>query len=86
MPQDILKEVDNMILNCQVLRFVQSNEFSQVFELEEKMLQLLDQDVNCIEISTIQDVIDLNLSHDYQKGMMLVISIGKIFAKRVSYI
>jgi hypothetical protein len=75
-----------MILNCQVLRFVQSNEFSQVFELEEKMLQLLDQDVNCIEISTIQDVIDLNLSHDYQKGMMLVISIGKIFAKRVSYI
>lgn len=74
-----------MILNCQVLRFVQSNEFNQVFELEEKMLQLLDQDVNCIEISTIQDVIDLYLSHDYQKGMMLVIAIGKIFAKRVSY-
>ncbi|KAL0477255.1 tssc1 [Acrasis kona] len=73
------KGVDNLILNCQILRFTQRNDFQAVNLLETKLLELMRQDVSCIEIDTIKDVILLYQSHDYKKAMSLVISLGHIF-------
>jgi hypothetical protein len=81
--EKLRKNVDNLILNCQILRFVQRNDFRAVSVLETKLLELLRQDINCIEIETIKDVIQLYFSHDYKKGMTLVIRLGTIFQQKV---
>ncbi len=80
--EKLRKNVDNLILNCQILRFVQRNDFHAVTVLETKLLELLRQDINCIEIETIKDVIQLYLSHEYKKGMTLVIRLGTIFQQK----
>jgi len=84
-PLDMIKEIDHLTLNYQILRFVQRKEFSHVLALEEKMLQILGQDITCIEVSTLQDVIDLYVCNDYRKGMTLVVLIGKVFSQANSW-
>ncbi|EFC49551.1 predicted protein [Naegleria gruberi] len=72
------KRIDDLILNCKILRFVQRKEFSEIVSLESKLLELLKSDTQRIELGTIRDVIKLYLAHDYKKGMSLAIEIAYI--------
>lgn len=78
-----MRQVDNLILNCQILLCVQRNEYRDIVQLETRLFNLLQQDIACIEISTLQDLTNLYLSYDYHRGMTLVINLASIFIKKV---
>lgn len=75
------KRIEDLVLNCKILRFVQKNEFMEIAALEKKVTELIKTDSQRIEISTIKDVINLYLAHDYRRGMTLAIDIAEIFRK-----
>ena len=72
------KRIDDLVLNCKILRFVQRNEFTEILSLEKKLLDLLKNDNQRIEMTTIKDVISLYLANDYRRGMSLAIDIANI--------
>ncbi|KAF0984017.1 hypothetical protein FDP41_007932 [Naegleria fowleri] len=50
-------------------------------DFSKKVTELIKTDSQRIEISTIKDVINLYLAHDYRRGMTLAIDIAEIFRK-----
>lgn len=78
-PDERIREVDNLVLNCQILLYVQRNDFKGLVKLEKQIIELLEQDMRCIEVSTLQEVADLYLAHDYGLGMTFLIKVCSLY-------
>eukprot|EP01080_Neovahlkampfia_damariscottae_P012659 gene12659-6559_t len=82
---DQINRVTNLMLNCQILKNIQRNSFIEIYGMEKEIISRIQGNIECIEITTIKEIIKLYLQNDYKKGMNIVIDIGKIFFEKDSY-
>jgi len=70
------KNLSNQTLNYRILKLVKQKDFKEIHKIEKQVVNKMQEDLHCIEVDTLSDVIDLFLAFNYVEGME--------FAKRMS--
>lgn len=78
-------KINNLMLNCQILSYIQNNSFNEISAMENQIIERIDQSAENIDISTLKEVINIYLLNDYKRGINFAIGIGKIYKRQQIY-